>query len=92
MSAPTSAPVILPPTPTISGEPGTGFLRLANMAVMTGSSIDRSESTLASIQPGRSTIRTSLEPSGECIRAVSATGARDRRAADRRDATISEAS
>ena len=75
MSAPASAPVTFPPTSSTRLDGGCAVvLRLATIAATTGSSMDCREATLASIQPGRATIRTGPLPAGACFAYRGVTG------------------
>ena len=88
---PISAPVTLLPIAAAVAPPVDVVAFSASLS-MTGSSSERKESTLASIQPGRSTMSTAGAPSGACRPLVSATGATASVAAARRSATMSAAS
>ncbi len=90
-SPPISAPVTLAPMAAAVALLGWPFLWALSLST-TGSSIARKESTLASIQPGRSTTRGAGASSGAWRRLVSATGPVAEAAAARRSATISAAS
>ncbi len=88
---PISAPVTLLPMAAAVALLGWPFLRVLSLST-TGSSIALNESTLASIQPARSTTSDAGASSGAVSRLVSATGPTAAVAAARRSATISAAS